>query len=56
MNIPYATVHKILNRKLHKYACTIQVVQMLQEHDYHTGLNFSQQIKFKMIEFHEFLE
>jgi hypothetical protein len=33
LNIPQATVHKILKPKLHEHAYKIQVVQMPQEVD-----------------------
>jgi hypothetical protein len=44
LNIPQATVHKILKVKLHEHAYKIQVVQMLQEDDYHARMDFCQQI------------
>lgn len=42
LNIPHATVHKILKVKLHEHVYKIHVVQMLQEEDYHVRLNLCQ--------------
>lgn len=42
LNIPHATVHKILKVKLQEHANKIHVVQMLQEEDYHVTLNLCQ--------------
>jgi predicted XRE-type DNA-binding protein len=44
LHIPQSTVHKILEVKLHEHAYKIQVVQMLQEDDYHVRIDFCQQI------------
>jgi len=44
LNIPQAKVHKILKVKLHEHAYKIQVVQMLQEDDYHARMDFCQEI------------
>jgi hypothetical protein len=44
LNNPPSTVHKILKVKLHEHAYKIQVVQMLQEEDYHATLDFCQQM------------
>jgi hypothetical protein len=56
LNIPQATVHKILKVKLHEHAYKIQVVQMLQEEDYHATLDFCTQIRSTVTNSHEVLE
>jgi hypothetical protein len=44
LNIPQATMHKILKVTLQEHAYKIQVVQMLQRDDCHARLEFCQQI------------
>ena len=55
LNIPQATVHKILKVKLREYAYKIQVVQMLQE-NYHARVNYCQQIRSIFTQSHGFPE
>jgi hypothetical protein len=45
LNIPQATVHKILKVKLHEHPYKIHVVRMLQEEDKHVTLNLCQDSK-----------
>jgi hypothetical protein len=44
LHIPQSTVHKIIKVKQHEHAYKIQVVQMLQEDDYHARMDLCQQI------------
>jgi len=48
LNIPHATVHKILKAKLQEHASNIHVVQMLKEEDYHVTLNLCHESRQKI--------
>ena len=48
LNIPQATVQKILEVKLQEHVYMIQVVQILQEESFHARLDLCQQMRFKI--------